>query len=56
MSAHDPFSDWSGLIDRPVYGIDGKKIGFLRSIMADYLVLKKALIVQNKYYIPKSLA
>lgn len=56
MSDHDPFSDWSQLINRPVYAADGKKVGFLRSIFADYLLVKKGFIVLNKYYIPKTLA
>ncbi len=56
MSDHDPFSDWSRLINRPVYAVDGKKVGFLRSILADYLLVKKGFIVLNKYYIPKTLA
>ena len=56
MSDHDPFSDWSQLINRPVYAADGKKVGFLRSILADYLLVKKGFIVLNKYYIPKTLA
>jgi hypothetical protein len=53
---HDPFSDWSKLIHRPVYSIDGKKIGFLRKIVADYMVVKKGLVTLNKYFIPMSLA
>ena len=56
MSDHDPFSDWSQLINRPVYAADGKKVGFLRSILEDYLLVKKGFIVLNKYYIPKTLA
>ena len=56
MSDHDPFSDWSQLINRPVYAADGKKMGFLRSILEDYLLVKKGFIVLNKYYIPKTLA
>ena len=56
MSDHDPFSDWSQLINRPVYAVDGKKVGFLRSIIADYLLVNKGFIVLNKYYIPKTLA
>src|SRR5215217_4331492 len=56
MSDHDPFSDWSQLINRPVYAVDGKKVGFLRSILTDYLLVKKGFIVLNKYYIPKTLA
>lgn len=56
MSDHDPFSDWSQLINRPVYAVDGKKVGFLRSILADYLLVKKGFVVLNKYFIPKTLA
>ena len=56
MSDHDPFSNWSQLMNRPVYAVDGKKVGFLRSILTDYLLVKKGLIVLNKYYIPKTLA
>ena len=43
-------------INRPLYAVDSKKVGFLRSILADYLLVKKGLIVLNKYYIPKTLA
>ena len=55
-NAHDPFSDWSRLIHRPVYSIDGKKIGFVRKLVADYILVKKGLVTLNKYFIPKSLA
>jgi hypothetical protein len=56
QSGHDPFSDWSKLIHKPVYSIDGKKIGFLRKIVADYMVVKKGLVTLDKYFIPRSLA
>lgn len=55
-NAHDPFSDWSRLINRPVYSIDGKNIGFVRKLVADYILVKKGLVTLNKYFIPKSLA
>src|ERR671921_1835628 len=55
-NANDPFSDWSKLIHRPVYSIDGKKIGFVRKLVADYMLVKKGLVTLNKYFIPKSLA
>src|ERR671911_1146273 len=55
-NTHDPFSDWSRLIHRPVYSIDGKKIGFVRKLVADYMLVKKGFITLNKYFIPKSLA
>ena len=53
---HDPFSDWSKLLNRPVYSEDDKKIGYLRKIVADYMVVKKGFITLNKYFIPQSLA
>ncbi len=55
-SAHDPFSDWPKLIHRPVYTTDGQKIGFVRKLVGDYLVVKKGLITLNSYFIPKTLA
>jgi hypothetical protein len=34
----DPFADWIGPLNKSVYSIDGKKIGFLRKVVvADYL-------------------
>jgi hypothetical protein len=55
-NAHDPFSDWSRLMHKPVYSIDGKKIGFVRKLVADYILVKNGLVNLNKYFIPKSLA
>jgi hypothetical protein len=39
----------------PVYSSDKKKIGYLRTL-SDYMVIKKGLIVLNKYFVPKSFA
>ncbi len=55
-AGHDPFSNWDELIHMPVYSSDKKKIGYLRNIIADYMVIKKGLIVLNKYFVPKSFA
>lgn len=55
-NAHDPFSDWSRLMNKPVYSIDGKKIGFVRKLVADYILVKNGVVTLNKYFIPKSLA
>lgn len=54
--ADDPFSDWSRLINRPVYSIDGRNIGFVRKLVGDYILVKKGLVTLNMYFIPKSLA
>jgi hypothetical protein len=52
----DPFSNWSDLIHKPVYSIDGKNLGFLRKINSDYMVVGAGLISLKSYFIPKSLA
>jgi hypothetical protein len=52
----DPFSNWLDLIDKAVYSIDGKNLGFLRKIHLDYMVVGGGLISLKKYFIPKSLA
>jgi hypothetical protein len=40
----------------PVYTIDGKKIGYLRKVQSDYMVIKSGFILLKKYFIPTSLA
>lgn len=55
-ASHDPFSNWDKLIHMPVYSFDKKKIGYLRNTIADYMVVKKGLIILNKYFVPKSFA
>ncbi|MBV9175406.1 MAG: hypothetical protein JO297_00030 [Nitrososphaeraceae archaeon] len=52
----DPFSNWPDLIDKAVYSIDGKCLGFLRKIHLDYMVVGGGIISLKKYFIPKSLA
>lgn len=52
----DPFADWKRLLNKSVYSIDGKKIGFLRKVVADYMVVRRGFISLTKYFIPTSLA
>ena len=52
----DPFSNWSDLIHKSVYSVDGKNLGFLRKIHSDYMVIGAGLISLKSYFIPKSLA
>jgi hypothetical protein len=52
----DPFADWKRLLNKSVYSIDGKKIGFLRKVVADYIIVKKGFVSLTKYFITKSLA
>ena len=52
----DPFSDWTELIHKPVYSIDGKKIGFLSKMLSDYMFVGGGFFNLAKYLIPKSFA
>lgn len=52
----NPFADWTRLLNKSVYSIDGKKIGFLRKVVSDYMVVKKGFVSLRRYFIPTSLA
>jgi sporulation protein YlmC with PRC-barrel domain len=52
----NPFADWKRLLNKSVYSIDGKKIGFLRKVVADYMVVRKGFVSLTKYFLPTSLA
>jgi hypothetical protein len=52
----DPFADWKRLLNMSVYSIDGRKIGSLRKLVADYMVVRKGFISLTKYFIPTPLA
>jgi hypothetical protein len=56
LEIDDPFADWKRLLNKPVYSIEGKKIGFLRKVVDDYMIVKKGFVRLTKYFIPKSLA
>lgn len=56
MSEDDPFAHWSELIHRPVYSIDGKKLGFLRKIISEYMIVGTGMINLKRYFIPVTLA
>ena len=53
---NDPFENWSGLVHMPVYSIDRKKLGYLRAIYSDYMIIVRGVIKLMKYFIPKSAA
>jgi hypothetical protein len=52
----NPFSDWSDLINKSVYSTDGRRIGLLRKISSEYMVVSGGLINLSRYFIPKSIA
>jgi hypothetical protein len=56
MAESDDPLDWKRLLHKSVYSIDGKKIDFLRKVVADYMVVKKGFVSLTKYFLPTSLA
>lgn len=52
----NPFSDWSTLINKSVYSRDGRRIGLLRKISSDYMIVSGGLINLSRYFIPKLIA
>ena len=52
---NNPFADWSELVHKAVYSIDGKKIGFLQKILSDYMLVGRGLVILTKFFVPKSL-
>ena len=50
----DPFSKWSDLIHKSVYSIDGRKLGFLREVLSDYMFISSGIISLTKYFVPTS--
>ena len=53
---YNPFSDWSRLINKSVYSLDGRRLGLLRKISSDYMIVSGGLINLSRYFIPKSIA
>jgi hypothetical protein len=52
----DRFSQWADLIHKSVYSIDGRKLGFLRKVLSDYMFISSGIISLTKYFVPISLA
>jgi hypothetical protein len=52
----NPFADWSSLINKSVYSIDGTRLGLLRKISSDYMIVSGGLITLSRYFIPKLVA
>jgi len=56
MAISDSFANWNQLLNKSVYSRDGTKLGILREITPDYMVVKKGFVSLTKYFIPISLA
>ena len=52
----DPISQWSDLKHKSVYSIEGRKLGFLRKVVSDYMFVSSGFISLTKYFIPIALA
>lgn len=52
---NDPFSDWSKLVHKRVFSIDGKRLGLLTKILSDYMIVSSGFVNLRKYIIPKTL-
>lgn len=53
---NNPISDWSTLINKCVYSLDGRRLGLLRKVSSDYMIVSGGLINSSRYFIPKSVA
>jgi hypothetical protein len=52
----DPVPQTSELIRKSVYSIDGRKLGFLRKVLSDYMYISSGFISLKKYFVPLGLA
>jgi hypothetical protein len=52
----NPFSNWSTHINKPIYSVDGKRLGLLRKTSSDYMIISGGLINLSRYFVPKSMA
>jgi hypothetical protein len=52
----DSESQHSDLIHKSVYTKDGKKLGFIRKVLSDYMYINSGFISLKKYFVPIGLA
>ena len=48
------FSDESGLLHKPVYSTDGKKLGFVKKVFPDNIIIQSEFTWLRKYVVSKS--
>ena len=46
--------DWQSLVNKPVYGSDGKEIGVVSEIQPLYLIVTFGVMTPDKFNIPKT--
>jgi hypothetical protein len=47
-------TDWQQLVNKPVYTIDGKQVGIVRTVEPESLIVDSGPITPDKYLVPKS--
>jgi hypothetical protein len=51
-----PYNKDDPISHKSVYSIDGRKLGFLRKVVSDYMFISSGFISLTKYYVPIDLA
>lgn len=51
---NEKISESQQLVNKPVYTVDGKQIGIVRTVQLEKLVVESGPITPDKYLIPKS--
>jgi len=46
--------DWQTIVNKPVYSKNGKDIGIVRSVQAEYFISSYGPITHDQYLIPKT--
>ena len=51
---NEKISESQQLVNKPVYTVDGKQVGIVRTVQPENLVVESGPITPDKYLIPKS--
>jgi hypothetical protein len=51
---NEKISESQQFVNKPVYTVDGKQVGIVRTVQSEKLVVESGPITPDKYLIPKS--
>lgn len=51
---NEKISESQQLVNKPVYTVDGKQVGIVRTVQPENLVVESGPITPDKYLVPKS--
>jgi len=51
---NEKISESQQLVNKPVYTVDGKQVGIVRTVQPENLIVESGPITPDKYLIPKS--